>query len=82
MATKSAELANPTGCLNLAAMDEPIFVLRANDEAAPIAVRMWAMLYRFNKEQKGEYGDAQSNKYREAMTLAIQMENWKWDQKL
>ncbi len=79
MAVKSVELGNPDGCLGKAAMDEPLFVLRANDEVAPMAVRTWAQAYRFSKEQRNEFGPKQRAKYQEAMTLAIHMENWKRD---
>lgn len=38
---KSKELEDPTSCLNKAADDEPIFVLRANDPLAPGVVDYW-----------------------------------------
>lgn len=41
MATKAEELATE-GCLHKAADDEPVFVLRAQDAAAPYAVLAWA----------------------------------------
>jgi hypothetical protein len=42
MATKAEELANPNGCLNKAADDEPIFVLRGQDLHADFGVDQWA----------------------------------------
>lgn len=39
---KADELTNPLSCINKAAPDEPVFVLRAKDPCAAYAVRMWA----------------------------------------
>lgn len=39
---KAQLLLDPKSCLNKASADEPVFVLRANDPAAPQAVRLWA----------------------------------------
>lgn len=36
------ELANPTSCINKAAPDEPVFVLRGKDLCSAFAVRQWA----------------------------------------
>lgn len=74
---KHAEVSNEFSCLNKAADDEPIFVLRANDEIAPQIVREWASLYRARKADAGELTPERENKYREAMQLANQMEAWK-----
>jgi len=38
---KSHELSDPNSCLNRAAGDEMIFVLRAKDPAAASAIRSW-----------------------------------------
>lgn len=38
---KSKELASPNSCLNKAADDEMMFVLRAKDPAAPAAILAW-----------------------------------------
>lgn len=43
MATKEQELID--GCFAHAAMDEPLFVLKATDELAPTHVRDWARNY-------------------------------------
>jgi hypothetical protein len=40
--TKKEELENPNSCLNKAADDEPVFVIRAQDSLAPVIVRRWA----------------------------------------
>ena len=38
---KRDELSDPNSCLNKAADDEPVFVLRAHDASAPDAIRAW-----------------------------------------
>jgi hypothetical protein len=38
---KHDELTDPTSCLNKARDDEYLFVLRAHDVAAPMAIRHW-----------------------------------------
>lgn len=71
MATKAEELAamaEGRGCLGKAAMDEPLFVLRAHDRIAPAAVRDWAERAR----RLGVHAD----KVDEAMSLAMRMEVW------
>jgi hypothetical protein len=77
MALKRVELTNPHGCLGAAADDEPIFVLRANDELAPHTVRRWAWDYRQRKKLEGTYNAPREAKFKEAMALADQMEEWK-----
>lgn len=77
MALKKVELANPHGCLGAAADDEPIFVLRANDELAPQTVRGWAFDYRERKRAAGAYNKPREAKFNEAMALADLMEEWK-----
>lgn len=72
MATKKIELelANAgKGCLGKAADDEPVFILRAQDELAPPAVEMWAeglAVRRGNDDPK----------VREARALAHMMRAW------
>jgi hypothetical protein len=39
---KRDELSNPESCINKAADDEPVFVLRAQDVLAATTVRLWA----------------------------------------
>lgn len=49
---KKLELSTPTSCINKAADDEPVFVLRAMDKAAPAAIAAWVgerLLYGMNK---------------------------------
>lgn len=46
MATKREELENPIGCLAKAADDEPIFILRGQDQLADTVVDYWASLAR------------------------------------
>lgn len=87
---KSKELIGPS-CLTNAKDDEPLFVLRANDELAPKIVRAWALDYHNSKcqqnweashadgstEHKWALNEAQTAKYREANALADQMEAWR-----
>lgn len=49
--------------------DEPIFVLRAQDELAPDLVRLWAV----RAKNRAEISD---EKYAEAMTCADAMQAW------
>jgi hypothetical protein len=66
MATKKVE--RETGCFARAGEDEPLFVLRAQDRCAPATVRDWAGRA-FNL-------GASEEKVREAMDLALLMEQW------
>lgn len=77
MALKEVELANPISCINRAANDEPIFVLRANDANAAGTVREWARRY-MNEKGGNETAmtSAQRAKYYEALALAEDMEAW------
>lgn len=75
---KRNELDNPNSCLNQAADDEPVFVLRANDERASGTVRSWAGHYYFAKAS--EYGlvdERQRAKYHDALESADQMDAWR-----
>ena len=49
---KREELATPTSCINKAAPDEPVFVLRGKDLCSAYAVRQWANV----AEQGGHHG--------------------------
>lgn len=75
---KLRELDDPNSCINRAADDEPVFVLRAHDPAAPEIVREWADAYASRKEaaQNGCLTVPQREKWREALALAGQMEEW------
>lgn len=65
---KSLELCDPGSCLNKAAPDEPVFVLRAKDPRAAQAVRLWAAM------SAGRHEDSKIN---EALALADQMDEWR-----
>lgn len=75
---RSKEIQSQSSCLNKASDDEPIFVLRANDELAPDIVMKWAFAYRAAKiEGSGEMTQHQMDKYEEAIELAGLMRKWK-----
>jgi hypothetical protein len=72
---KKDEINNQHSCLNSAADDEPVFVLRGNDELAPQVIRAWARVY---KAAKGvNITEKQTAKYTEALQSADKMEAWK-----
>lgn len=73
MAIKTVELQNPNSCLNKAAPDEFIFVLRANDPAAPNTIEHWAALYALSKGGVSHMSTAQYTKYKEALKCANDM---------
>ena len=54
--------------------DEPHFVLRAKDPLAPTLVRMWLTLRK--QLNPAEPGTAEYEKQEEALTCAVNMENW------
>ncbi len=70
---KMEELTDMNSCINKAADDEPIFVLRANDPLAPTVIDYWANM--------AEGGDHEEWKIKEARELAQGMRRWKTDQK-
>lgn len=65
---KQKELNSADSCLNKAAMDEPIFVLRANDPCAAATIRHWAVL---------SQGIHEPEKLTEARSLANSFEDWR-----
>lgn len=73
---KRDELTNPESCLNRAADDEPLFVLRANDENAAPSVAAWARDYIVAKGGWGVMTKEQKAKYAEAMDIAANMRIW------
>jgi hypothetical protein len=74
---KSLELKGPS-CLTSARDDEPIFVLRANDEIAPLVVRFWATQYfKFKSKLAGGMTPTQKAKMAEALQLADHMHRWR-----
>lgn len=78
---KRDELATQTSCLNRAADDEPIFVLRANDENAPAAVIGWTRDYIYAKGGWDKMTELQKKKIEEATSLAGKMRVWKMQQR-
>ena len=77
---KANEIADPSSCLNRAAEDEPIFVLRAHDELAAGVVRHWANLYASSKaaayRDLDSLTEEQRQKYRHALALADAMDRY------
>lgn len=71
------EIATPTSCLNNAADDEPIFVLKSTDETAPDTVRHWARMYVIAKGGHAQMSERQIAKWKEALALADQMDQWR-----
>lgn len=67
----------PIDCYGDAAPDEPIFVLRANDETAALVVRIWAEIYMASKLQGGALDLKTARKYSEARDCATAMEHWR-----
>ena len=66
--TKAEELRNPHGCLNKAASDEPVFVLRAKDPIAAQVVRLWATMAE---------RDHSADKCDGALAIAAAMDEWR-----
>lgn len=74
MATKEREIEmmrSGDGCLGKAAPDEPLFILRAQDKFAPLAVLLWAQLV----EENDDHSDS-TIKIAEARELALDMKTW------
>ena len=65
--TKAEE--SESGCWAKAADDEPVFVLRATDRAAPLAVRAWI-------EHARRVGCTNQEKLKAAAEVADAMETW------
>ena len=62
-------------CYAKAAEDEPIFTLRANDEFAPILVRLWV---EFHQAKYGHFCNHEDHqKEMEALDIANEMQAWK-----
>ena len=77
MGTKTQNLTD--GCLSRVAADEPIFVLRAQDKAAPKLVRKWAEDFRQHHVKAGTSGHALAiaiTKHTDALEVAEAMEAW------
>lgn len=72
---KRDELADPRSCLNKAADDEPLFVLRASDSLVPGTIRGWAAHVRFEHALDG-VSPALEAKLADALAIADAMEAW------
>lgn len=66
---KRDEVSDPTSCLNKAADDEPVFVIRAKDRVGPATVRDWV----YRATALGIHQE----KVAEALDLARAMEVWR-----
>jgi hypothetical protein len=78
MAIKAKEISE--GCFAKAALDEPLFVLRAQDKSAPGIVRAWAEQFRQDHIKAGTSGHDLARaitKHTDALALAEAMEDWK-----
>lgn len=67
------------GCFAKAALDEPLFVLRASDKMAPDLVRKWASDFQKRHVRRGTQGRELAKailKYEDAMETAAKMEAW------
>jgi len=71
--TKTENILSPQSCWNRAENDEPIFVLRSTDPAAPDIVRTWAALY---KHRTGLRDSDSLQKYNDALNVAAAMEKF------
>lgn len=71
--TKRELLERPNSCLNRALDDEPVFLLRANDELAPSLVRMWAYRYAASRDEMTPREQAKAS---EAIQVAGAMQLW------
>ena len=69
---RTSELGDPTSCLNRAADDEPLFVLRAKDRCAPGAIRAWCAA----RVIKGKNTE-DDQQIRQALAIAEAMETWR-----
>jgi len=77
MGTKAQEMKD--GCFAKAALDEPLFVLRAQDKSAPALVRKWAEQFRQHHLKAGTEGADLARailKHTEALQVADAMEQW------
>lgn len=66
---KKDEMSDPNSCLNKAAEDEPVFVLRAQDLTAPEVIREWVA-------RASAYGMISKEKSDDALAVAALMEMW------
>ncbi len=66
---KHLELSRSDSCLNKAAADEPVFVLRAKDPMAAMTIRHWVTM--------SGAGAHESTKLTEALKAADEMDAWR-----
>lgn len=74
MAT-AAEEREGTGCLGRADANEPVFVLRGQDQTAPMLVRAWAAMVELHAPGQRN-ASKMLRKAKEARSLADRMEQW------
>lgn len=77
MGLKAQEMKD--GCFARAALDEPLFVLRAQDKSAPKFVRAWAEQFRQHHMKAGTAGHELAKaigKHTNALEVADAMEKW------
>lgn len=77
MGTKASGMRE--GYFAKAALDEPLFVLRAQDRSAPKLVRQWAETFRQHHLKVGTSGHELAkaiSKHTEALEVADAMEEW------
>jgi len=79
---KRDEIANRDSCLNRAADDEPLFVLRAHDPRMSTVVRMWADEYADDKGGVAKMDARELAKYNDALAAAREAENWHREHRL
>lgn len=77
MSTKAENILDPNSCWNRAENDEPVFVLRANDDVAPANIILWAQQYMSSKGGYYRMTPAQVAKYNDAMNTAQAMKEWR-----
>jgi hypothetical protein len=64
-------------CYGAAAPDEPLFVLKASDLSAPLAVRFWAELYRARKRDADQWTEDSILRYSTALDTSEAMRAWR-----
>lgn len=77
MSTKQENMLDPHSCLNKAALDEPIFILRANDATSAPTIIAWAARYLHSKGGWQQMSMTQRAKYNEALAVAASMDEWR-----
>lgn len=78
MSTKTENILDPNSCWNRVGPDEPVFILRANDDTARNLIILWAVSYMQSKGGYHRMTAAQIAKYNDAMNVAQAMKDWKF----